>query len=88
MPAMSYIRQDDGVVDNVRLRNVQIRAWDRYPELDSKHLDMRGHYIFSVQNATNVVLDNVRIQGDFAQKAGRTQFSGCNDSVIKDCAFD
>lgn len=86
--AMSYIRQNDGIVDNVRLRNVEITAVDRYDLFNANHLKMRGNCIFSVKNATNVVLEDVRIRGDLAQITDRTVFTGCDDILIKDCSFE
>jgi hypothetical protein len=85
---MSYIHQNNGVVDNIRLRNIEICAFDRYEHLEPEFLDMRGHYIFSVKNATNVILDNVRVLGDFAQKSGRVNITGCPDIKLKDCIFE
>lgn len=85
--AMSYIHQNDGIVDNIRLRNFEIIAWDRYDNLDDEHLDLRGHYIFSVKNATNVVLEDVRIRGDFTQKNDRVQFENCDDIQLINCVF-
>ena len=85
--SMSYIHQNDGIIDNVSLRNVEIHAFDRYEHLDDSILEMRGHYIFSVKNATGVVLDNVRLKGDFSQKKDRVEFVNCDDIKIKDCSF-
>lgn len=85
--SMSYIHQNDGIIDNVTLRNVEIHAFDRYEHLDDSILEMRGHYIFSVKNATGVVLDNVRLKGDFSQKKDRVEFVNCDDMKIKDCSF-
>jgi polygalacturonase len=85
--SMSYIHQNDGIIDNVSLRNVEIHAFDRYEHLDDSILEMRGHYIFSVKNATGVVLDNVRLKGDFSQKKDRVEFANCDDIKIKDCSF-
>jgi hypothetical protein len=85
--SMSYIHQNNGIIDNVYLRNVEIRAFDRYEHLEDDILEMRGHYIFSLKNASNVTLDNVRLKGDFAQKKARTEFVGCDDVRIKECVF-
>ena len=84
---MSYIHQNDGIIDNVSLRNVEIHAFDRYEHLDDSILEMRGHYIFSVKNATNITLDNIRLKGDFSQKKAKVELSNCNDIKIKDCNF-
>ena len=85
--SMSYIHQNDGIINNVSLRNVEIHAFDRYEHLDDSILEMRGHYIFSVKNATGVVLDNVRLKGDFSQKKDRVEFVNCDDIKIEDCSF-
>ena len=85
--SMSYIHQNDGIIDNVSLRNVEIHAFDRYEHFDDSILEMRGHYIFSVKNATGVVLDNVRLKGDFSQKKDRVEFVNCDDIKIEDCSF-
>ena len=84
---MSLIRQNDGVVDNVRLRNVEILATDRYGLDNESHFKMRGNCILSVKNAANVVLEAVRIRGELAQQPQRTSFVGCEDIVVKDCSF-
>ncbi len=86
--AMSYIHQNDGIIDNVRLRNVEIHAYDRYEHLDEKHLEMRGHYIFSIKNAANVALDTVCIQGDFRQKTGRAEIVGCANLQMTNCRLE
>ena len=85
--SMSYIHQNDGIIDNVSLRNVEIHAFDRYEHFDDSILEIRGHYIFSVKNATGVVLDNVRLKGDFSQKKDRVEFVNCDDIKIEDCSF-
>ena len=85
--AASFIRQNDGTIDNVRLRNVEITALDRYDLSNENHLKMRGNCIFSVKNAANVVLEDVRIRGGFAQVTDRTVFTGCDDIIIRNCAF-
>lgn len=85
--AMSSIRQNNGIVDNVHLRNVEIIPVDRYDLSNENHLKMRGNCILSIKNATNVVLEQVRIQGDLAQLSERTIFTGCEDISVKDCVF-
>jgi len=85
--AMSYIRRNDGIVDNVRLRNVEITAVDRYDLSNENHLKMRGNCIFGIKNASNVVLDDVRIRGELLGITDRTSFIGCDDIVIRNCEF-
>lgn len=85
---MSCIRQNDGIVDNLRLRNVEIIAQDRYDLSNANHLKMRGNCIFSIKNATNVVLEDVRIRGDLAGIPDRTVFTGCENMIVRNCAFE
>ena len=86
--SMSYIHANDGVIDNIRLRNVEILAFDRYEDLESDILEQRGYHIFSVKNASDVTLENLRIRGDFAQRKERTVFENCSDLVLKDCRLE
>jgi polygalacturonase len=83
--SMSYIHQNDGTINNVMLSNVDIMAFDRYDHLDDDILDMRGRYIFSIRNAKGVILNNVRIFGDFKQKSARCEMCGCDDAYMTDC---
>lgn len=85
--SMSYIHQNDGEISNILLKNIEIHAFDRYEHLDDDILEQRGHYIFSVRNASGVTLDNLRLLGDFAQKKDRIELVGCDDIVIKDCVL-
>lgn len=86
--SMSYIHANDGEIDNIRLRNIEIHAFDRYEHLEPDILDMRGHNIFSVKNASNVILEDVRIHGDFAQRKERVAIENCPCIKIKDCKFE
>lgn len=84
---MSLIHQNDGTVDGVRLRNVELLATDRYGLSNESHMKMRGSCIFSIKNAVNVVLEDVRIRGELAQQSQRTRFTGCDDIVVRNCTF-
>lgn len=86
--AMSYIEVNDGQIDNIRLRNVEIRAFDRYEALDEDTMNQRGHYVFHAKGATNLILEDVRIYGDFAVRKEKTCIEDCPDAQLRNCRLD
>ena len=84
---MSYIHDDGGHIENIRLRNFEINAYDRYEHLEDKYIDMRGHHVFSVKGAKNLVLEDVRVKGDFSQRKERIVIDNCENLDERHCDY-
>ncbi len=84
---MSYIHDDGGLIENIRIRNFEINAYDRYEHLEDKYIDVRGHHVFSVKGAKNLVLDDVRVNGDFNVRKERIVIKDCHNLTERNCDF-
>lgn len=86
---MNYINGADGVIDNVRIRNLEITMFDRFTkeQLSDHWFKHRGSHLFKVHDASRVVLDGVKIQGTLSDCDGDYVFTQCDDLVKRDCSF-
>ncbi len=85
--SMSYIEVRNGIIENIRLRNFEINAFDRYEYFDEKHLGMRGHHIFCVKGVKNLTMEDVRVNGDFKQRKERIVLEDCENLAERNCDF-
>ena len=86
--SMSYIHANNGVIDNIRIKNFEICVFDRYESLDDETLNMRGHHVFSAKNVSRLRLEDVKIFNDFKQRKEKIIIENCNGLIQKECNFD
>ena len=63
---INQIRCDDGVIDNITVRNLELAFSDKAEELLPWSLECRGNSMLSVKGASNVMLDDVKILGSLS----------------------
>lgn len=86
---MNYIDGEGGLIDNVRIRDVEITMFDRFTkdQLSPKWFAYRGSHLFKVHKASRVVLEGIRIHGSLSDCDGDYVFTECSDLVKRDCSF-
>lgn len=86
---MNFIDGENGQIDNVRIRDVEITVADRFTknQLDNWQFNFRGNHVFMVHKASRVVLDGLRIHGTLSDCDGEYSFSDCPDIIKRDCNF-
>ena len=86
---MNFIDGENGLIDNVRIQNVEINVSDRFmkDQVDDWQFNFRGNNIFKVHSASRVVLDRLNIYGSLSDCECAYSFSDCDDIVKKDCIF-
>ena len=86
---MSFIDCENGTIDNIRLRDIEITLFDRHKkdQVSASQFAYRGNHFFKVHNASRVTLVNVRIYGSLCDCDGEYSFTGCPDLVKRGCNF-
>lgn len=85
--ATSFIRCDDGTLENIKLNNVELYVSDRYSEMTPNMIEQRGSYLLEVKNGKRISLDNVKIHGEFSDCKGTFLCEDCDDIEKRDCNF-
>ena len=80
---MSIIHANNGTIDNFKVRNMELKVFER-KELQPHDLPK---YIFSVKNASNVLLSGVEITGHSKTVIENTEFENCENLEIQNCKF-
>lgn len=84
---MSTITAEDGCIENVTLRHVEIAMFDKYTDLSAQQREQRGDYALLLKNASNVTLEDVRIHGALCDSCGTAVAVNCEEVRLKDCNF-
>lgn len=86
---MSFIDCENGTIDNIKLRDVEITLSDRYTkeQLLAYQFAYRGNHFFKVHNASRVTLDSIKIYGSLCDCDGDYDFTGCPDLIKRNCNF-
>lgn len=84
---MNYIDCIDGEIENFNVRNVELSYFDRATELPERELEYRGDHLLSFKNASNVRLENVKINGTLYGVDEAVEIIGCDDLTKKECNF-
>ncbi|MGN1094022.1 MAG: glycoside hydrolase family 28 protein [Candidatus Neoclostridium sp.] len=85
--AMNKIRCDEGSVDCISVRNVELSFSDKAKKLSAAGLECRGDAMILVKGASNVTFDGVRITGALDGVETKLKSDNCPNLVIKDCNF-
>ncbi len=85
--AMSYIECEDGAVENITLKDIDITLTDRKTELTEAEFKKRGAHLFKLRGAAEVRLDNVKIRGSLYGCDEPISITDCDGLVKKDCNF-
>jgi hypothetical protein len=83
----NYVERNDGVVENIVLRNVELDYHDAATALSAQELAYRGDKLLYLKGADNVTLENVKINGSLYGVEKPVVITDCNGLVKKDCNF-
>ena len=61
----SLICDEDGLMENITLRNIELYASDKYNDMAEDKLAERGNYILKLYGVKKVGLENVQIRNAF-----------------------
>ena len=79
---------DDGLIDNVTLRNIELRMKDLYDDpLSEEVLAQRGHHCLRIHGVTNSLLDQVRICDSLSQCPEPVSITDCTNLETRNCNF-
>lgn len=86
---MNSIDCQNGIIDNVKIRDVEISVSDRFmkDQVDDWQFNFRGHHVFKAYKATRVVLDGLNFYGSLADCDGEYSITDCPDLIKRDCNF-
>lgn len=86
---MNFIDCENGTIDNVRLRDIEITVSDRFmkDQVNAWQFNYRGNHVFKVHDASRVVLDGLRIHGSLSDCDGEYVLTECPDLIKRDCNF-
>lgn len=86
---MNSIDCQNGSIDNVKMRDVEISVSDRFmkDQVDDWQFNFRGHHVLKVHGASRVVLDGLKMHGTLSDCDVAYSFTECDDIVKKDCVF-
>lgn len=79
--------QEDGELDCITLRNIEIFAEDRCTDCTPEILLDRGSSIIEVKNGKRIFMDHVQVHGQLVQCNEVYSCMGNNDVCLKDCNF-
>jgi polygalacturonase len=83
----NYVERNDGVVENIVLRNVELDYHDAATALSAQELAYRGDKLLYLKGADNVTLENVKITGMLYGVDDPIVITNCEGLVKKDCNF-
>ena len=85
--AMSFMRCADGMMENINLRNIELYISDRCEAISKSSTPQREAYLLEVKNGHHIMLDDVKIFGQFTDYLDVFHCDGCEALVKKDCNF-
>ena len=84
--AMNDIDCQNGIIDNVTLRNIDVTFADRNPSPTEASLKKRGAHMLYINGASGVTLDNVTVNGELMKC--EMPISVINSEIVKNgCNF-
>lgn len=83
----SMICDDDGVMENVTLRNIELFAADKYCDMTEEKLAERGDCILKLRGVKKASLENVQIHNTFVRCADPLKFDHCGQILTKQIDF-
>jgi len=83
----NYVECEDGAVEGFRVRNVEIRFFDRSTVLPESQRQFRGDRLLSFADAQGVVLDGVEIYGTLDGVQEPVEIVNCDDLIKRNCNF-
>lgn len=79
---------DDGILDNIKLRDVEFRMVDKYPSpLTEEMLQARGAHCLRFHGVTNSALEGVRVMDSLSECPEPVSITGCTNLRKRDCNF-
>lgn len=84
----NFSRTEDGVLENIHLRNIELRMKDLYEApLSKEMLEQRGPHCLRLYGMSNSVLENVTVYNEFSECPEPVSITDCSNLEIKNCNF-
>lgn len=84
----NYIDATDGEIDGFVMRNVKLDMLDKYENMTSELLALRGERSLFINGAKNVELCNIKIVGELKSSCGVALATHCENLRAYECSFD